>query len=120
MPLKAKIHVEDQKKTAHGKLAARLAFLNEKGLGGGEIQRDSMMRKLGAEIRKANYRLACIAAQEKLNAERLAAKKSLPEMPPAEPTKEVPGKKGKKEKKGEKEEEKGKKEEPSLASVTQE
>jgi hypothetical protein len=110
MPLKAKIHVEDQKKTAQGKLAARLAFLNEKGLGGGEIQRDSMMRKLRAEIRKANYRLACIAAQEKLNEERLTAKKSLREMPPAEPIKEVPGKKGKKEKK----------EEPSPASETQE
>ena len=99
MSLKAKIYVEDQKKTAHGKLAARLAFLNEKGLGGGAVQRDSMMRKLKAEIRKANYRLACIAAQEKLNAERLAAKESLREMPPAEPIKEVPGKKEKKEKK---------------------
>ena len=114
MPLKAKIHVENQKKTAHGKLAARLTFLNEKGLGGAEIQRDSMMRKLRAEIRKANYRLACIAAQEKLNSERLAAKESLREMPPAEPIKEVPGKKGKKEK--EKEEEK----EPSPASKAQE
>ena len=101
MPLKAKIHVENQKKTAHGKVAARLAFLNEKGLGGGAIQRDSMMRKLKAEIRKADYRLACIAAQEKLNAERLAAKESLREMPPTEPIKEVPGKKGKKEKKEE-------------------
>jgi hypothetical protein len=110
MPLKAKIHVENQKKTAHGKLAARLAFLNEKGLGGGAIQRDSMMRKLRAEIRKANYRLACIAAQEKLNEERLAAKKSLREMPPTEPIKEVPGKKGKKEKE----------EEPSPASKAQE
>ena len=109
MPLKAKIHVENQKKTAHGKLAARLAFLNEKGLGGGAIQRDSMMRKLKAEIRKADYRLACIAAQEKLNSERLAAKKSLPEMPPTEPIKEVPGK-GKKEKK----------KEPSPASKAQE
>jgi hypothetical protein len=110
MPLKAKIHVENQKKTAHGKLAARLAFLSEKGLGGGAIQRDSMMRKLRAEIRKANYRLACIAAQEKLNAERLAAKKGLQEMPPTEPIKEVPGKKGKKKKK----------EEPSPASEAQE
>ena len=110
MPLKAKIHVENQKKTAHGKLAARLAFLNEKGLDGGVIQRDSMMRKLRAEIRKANYRLACIAAQEKLNAERLAAKKSLREMPPAEPITEVPGKKGKK----------GKKKEPSPDSKAQE
>ena len=101
MSLKAKIYVENQKKTGHGKLAARLGFLNEKGLGGGAIQRDSMIRKLRAEIRKANYRLACIAAQEKLNAERLAAKKSLREMPPAEPIKEAPGKKGKKEKKKE-------------------
>ena len=109
MPLKAKIHVENQKKSAHGKLEDRLAFLNEKGLGGGAIQRDSMMRKLRAEIRKANYRLACIAAQEKLNSERLAAKKSLREMPPTEPIKEVPGK-GKKEKK----------EEPSPASKAQE
>ena len=107
MPLKAKIHVENQKKTAHGKLAARLAFLNEKGLGGGAIQQDSMIRKLRAEIRKANYRLACIAAQEKLNAERLAAKKSLREMPPEEPIKEVPGKKEKKK-------------EPSPASKAQE
>ena len=110
MSLKAKIYVENQKKTGHGKLAARLAFLNEKGLGGGAIQRDSMIRKLRAEIRKANYRLACIAAQEKLNAERLAAKKSLREMPPAEPIKEVSGKKGKKEKK----------KEPSPASKAQE
>ena len=110
MNLKAKIHVENQKKTAHGKLAARLAFLNEKGLDGGAIQRDSMIRKLRAEFRKANYRLACIAAQEKLNAERLAAKKSLREMPPAGPIKEVPGKKGKKEDK----------KEPSPASKAQE
>ena len=114
MNLKAKIYVENQKKTANDKLAARLAFLNEKRLDGAAIQRDSMVRKLRAEIRKANYRLACIAAQEKLNAERLAAKKSLREMPPAEPIKEVPGKKGKKEKKKEK------KKEPPPASKAQE
>jgi len=99
MNLKAKIDVENQKKTVEGKLAARLALLNEKGLDSGAIQRGSVVRKLRAEIRKANYRLACIAAQEKLNAERLATKTSLAEMPPAEPIKEVPGKKGKKEKK---------------------
>ena len=110
MSLKAKIYVENQKKTGHGKLAARLALLNEKRLDGAAIQRDSMIKKLRAEIRKANYRLACIAAQEKLNAERLAAKKSLREMPPAEPIKEVSGKKGKKEKK----------KEPSPASKAQE
>ena len=114
MSLKAKIYVENQKKTGHGKLAARLAFLNEKCLDGAAIQRDSMVRKLRAEIRKANYRLACIAAQEKVNAERLAAKESLREMPPAEPLKEVPGKKGKKQKKKEQ------KNEPPPASKAQE
>lgn len=118
MSLKAKIHVENQKETVDGKLAVRLAFLNEKGLGGGAIQRDSMIRKLRAELRKANYRLACIAAQEKLNAERLAAKKSLREMPPAGPIKEVPGKKGKKEEK--KKEKKKEKKEPSPASKAKE
>ena len=110
MNLKAKINVENQKKIAQDKLEARLAFLNEKGWDSGAIQRGSMIRKLRAEIRKANYRLACIAAQEKLNAERLAAKKSLREMPPAEPFKEVPGKKGMKDKNKEK------KKEPSPAS----
>jgi hypothetical protein len=110
MNLKAKIYLEDHKKTAYGKLAARLAFLNEKGLDGGAIQRDSMIRKFKAELRKTNYRLARIAAHEKLSAERVAAKKGLREVPPAEPIKEVPGKKGKKEKK----------EEPSPASETQE
>jgi len=125
MSLKAKIYVKNQKETAHGKLAARLSLLNEKGLGGGAIQRDSMIRKLRAEIRKANYRLACIAAQEKLNAERLVAKKSLSEMPLAGPIKEVPGKKGKKGKKEEKKEQKKEqkkeeKKEPSPASKTQE
>jgi hypothetical protein len=73
MSLKAKIYVENQKKTGHGKLAARLAFLNEKRLDGAAIQRD-----------------------------------------PAEPIKEVPGKKGKKEKKKEK------KKEPPPASKAQE
>ena len=130
MSLKAKIHVENQKKTVDGKLAVRLAFLNEKGLDGGAIRRDPVIRKLRAEFRKANYRLACIAAQEELNAERLATKKSLREMPPAGPVKEVPGKKEKKEGKKEekkaekkekkKEKEKEEKKEPSPATEAQE
>ena len=99
MKLKAKIYVENQKKTAQDRLEARLAFLKEKGLDSGAIQRGSVVRKLRAEIRKANYRLACIAAQEKINAERSAAKKGLSQMPPEEPSKEVSGKKKKKEKK---------------------
>jgi hypothetical protein len=106
MNLKGKIHLENQKKLAHGKLAARTTFLKEKGLDGAVIQRDALIRKMKAEIRKANYRLACIAAQEKLNADKaqakakkLAAGKNLRDMPPAEIAKGVPGKRGKKEKK---------------------
>ena len=102
-----KIHLENQNKVAEGKLAARLAYLQEKGLEGAAIQKDTLIRNIKAQIRKVNYRLACIADQEKLNAERLAAKKSLREMPPEEPIKEVPGKKEKKK-------------EPSPASKAQE
>ena len=106
MNLKAKTHLENQNKLAHGKLAARTAFLKEKGLDGAVIQRDALIKKMKAEIRKANYRLACIATQEKLNADKaqakakkLAAGKNLRDMPPAEIAKGVPGKRGKKEKK---------------------
>ena len=83
MSLKRKIHVENQKKVVEGKIAVRLAFLKEKGLDSAVIQKDVLIKKMKAEIRKANYRLASIAAQEKLNAdkakakaEKLAAKKS--------------------------------------------
>ncbi|UCE56342.1 MAG: hypothetical protein JSV31_13140 [Desulfobacterales bacterium] len=98
-----KIHLEKQNKTAEDKLVARLAFLKEKGLESVTIQRDTLIRKIRAQIRKVNYRLACIAAQEKLNAEKaqikaekLDKKKSSREMPPAETTKSVSKKKGKK------------------------
>ncbi len=97
--------MENQNKAAEDKLAARLAFLIEKGLEGAAIHRDTLTRKIRAQIRKVNYRLACIAAQEKLNAERaqtkaekLAKEKSTLEKPPAETTKGVSKKKGKKEK----------------------
>jgi hypothetical protein len=74
MNLKAKIYVENQKKTAEEKLATRLAVLNEKGLDKAAVQRDAVFKKIRADIRKANYRLAAIAAQQKLNAERAKAK----------------------------------------------
>jgi hypothetical protein len=105
MNLKAKIYLENQNKAAEDKLAVRLAFLKEKGLEGAAIHRDTLIRKIRAQIRKVNYRLACIAAQEKLNAEKaqtkaekLAKEKSTREMSPAETTKGVSKKKGKKEK----------------------
>ena len=100
-----KIHLEIQNKVAEGKLAARLAYLQEKGLEGAAIQKDTLIRNIRAQIRKVNYRLACIAAQEKLTAERaqtkaekLAKGKSIPEEPPAKKTKGVSKKKEKKEK----------------------
>ena len=112
-----KIHLESQNKAAEDKLAARLAYLKEKGLEGAAIQRDTLIRKIRAQIRKVNYRLACIAAQEKLNAEKAqikaeksAKEKSTREKPPAETTKGVSKKKVKKEKM----------KEPSLTTKAQE
>lgn len=105
MNLKSKIFLENQSKAAETRLAAQLAFLKEKGLEGAAVQRDPLIRKRKAEIRKAKYRLACIAAQEKLNAQKAqtkedksAQKKSGREKPPAEAAKVPSGKKAKKEK----------------------
>jgi hypothetical protein len=106
MNLKQKIYAENQKKVVEGKISVRRAFLKEKGLDNVAIQKDVAIRKMKAEIRKANYRLASIAAQEKLNAEKaqakvekLAARKSGHEAAPAKSVKNVHGKKGSKDKK---------------------
>jgi len=74
MNLKAKIYLENRNKVVDARISARLAFLKEKGLDDVAIQRDTLIRKMKAEIRKANYRLASISAQEKLNAEKIQAK----------------------------------------------
>ena len=74
MNLKAKIHVERQKGNAQEKLNARLTLLRARGLDDKVIQRDATLRQLRAELGKANFRLASIAAQEKLNQERAQAK----------------------------------------------
>ncbi|MFC1798877.1 hypothetical protein ACFLZL_03620 [Thermodesulfobacteriota bacterium] len=90
MNLKAKGYLEIQKKVTGDKLATRMSSLKEKGLDAVAIKRDSLIKKMKADIHKANYRLACIAAQEKLNAdkvkakaEKLAAKKKASDKPPA-------------------------------------
>ena len=113
MKLKAKIHLENQKTVAEARLAARLELLNEKSLEGVAIKRDPVIRKIRADIRKADYRLATIAAQEKLNAEKaqikaekLVKKKDNHEKAPAKAPEPVPNKKGKQQKK----------KEPSLAA----
>jgi len=109
MNLRARLYVENQKKEALAKLAARMVFLREKGLDSEAILREATFRQIKALIRKADSRLARIAAQEKLNkeraqakAEKLAAEKAAPEKARAEVVKEEPEKdekKGKKEKK---------------------
>lgn len=74
MNLKAKKFVEKHKQSAEARLSARRAFLTGKGLDEEAVRRDALFRKIGADIRKANRRLASIAAQEKLIAEKAAAK----------------------------------------------
>jgi hypothetical protein len=109
MNLKQKIYAENQKNVVAGKIAVRQAFLKEKGLDSATIQKDVLIRKMRAEIRQANYRLASIAAQEKLNAdkaqakaEKLAAGESAGKAaPPKTAKKDVHGKKKSKDKKGE-------------------
>ena len=108
MNLRARVYVEKQKKDVEDELAARLAMLKGKGGIPEKIQKDATVRRLKAELRKANTRLASITAQEKLNQERaqataqkIAAKKAEREAAlkgtPAEPA-EKKEKKGKKEK----------------------
>ena len=106
MNLKAKGHLESQRKVTGDKLAIRMSYLKEKDLDAVAIKRDCLIKKMKADIRKASNRLACIAAQEKLNAdkaqtkkEKLAAKKNAPDKPPAKIAKGAPAKKEKKEKK---------------------
>jgi hypothetical protein len=111
MNLRARIYVENQKKNGQAKLEARLAFLREKGLDPDSIQRDATLRRIKGLIRKADFRLARIAAQEKLNqervqakAERLATEKAAQEKLREEREGVAAEKKGKKEKKERREE----------------
>ena len=103
MSLKSKVYLESQKKVTSDKLAIRISSLKEKGLDVMAIKRDGAIKKMRGDIRKANHRLACIAAQEKLNAdkrqikiEKLAAKKNTPDKLPAKTAKGAPAKKEKK------------------------
>jgi hypothetical protein len=125
MNLRARVYVEKQKKDAEEKFAARLAMMKEKGISPEKVQKDATVRRLKAELKQANKRLASIVAQEKLNQERalateqkIAAKKAEREAAlkgtPAEPAekkekkgkKEKPGREAKPEKKKEKKEKK--------------
>ena len=73
MKVKSRIYVEEQKKDATGRLDARRASLKEKGLNDEAIGKDAMVRKLKADVRKADFRLASIAAMVKRNEARAKA-----------------------------------------------
>lgn len=103
MNLKARVYVENQKKVAQAKLEARMALLKEKGRDLVTMQRDAALRKFKAEIKKADFRLASIEAQEKLTralvqakAEKLAGKEA--QSTPGEASKAAPERKEKKRK----------------------
>ncbi len=74
MNLKAKPYVENQKQAAQDQLAKRKSALEAKGLGPADTERDPTVKKLKADIRKANQRMTAIAAQEKLQSDKQTAK----------------------------------------------
>lgn len=105
MNLKARNYVENHKKDAINALSARTALLTGRGLDEAALRRDPSIRKIKATIRKANFRLASIAAQEKLNVERVqdrerkaAEKNAAPEAPAVKKGKKDADRKEKKEK----------------------
>lgn len=53
-----------QKERVEGAFNKRKALLEEKGVAGKEIYKDTLLRKLKADLRKANRRLAAIDAIE--------------------------------------------------------
>ena len=116
MDIRAKINVENQKKSALKNLDAQRTFLKEKGVKDDEIKKNVIVRKLKADVRKADFQLARIAAQEKQHldlaqakAEKLASGKKAKEGSKKENKVEVQGKKGEKEKSEKKTKTEGKK-----------
>jgi hypothetical protein len=69
-------HLERQKVAAGAKLAARLEELKARGVTGKTAQREAVVRKLQAAIRKANYQLAVITAHERRAADKAQVKKT--------------------------------------------
>jgi GTP-binding protein EngB required for normal cell division len=94
--------LEARKKISQAKLDTRRVFLKEKGLSDEAIRKDVTMRKIKAELRKSDFRMASIVAQEEISrqvakakADKLAAAKA----PEKESAEEIPVKKEKKGKK---------------------
>lgn len=80
--LNKKPYIENHKKDAESRLAARLEFLKTKGMPAERIQKDSTVKHFRAEIRNANRQLSDIgklelqiAEKAELKAKKLAAGK---------------------------------------------
>lgn len=106
MNLKAKRYEESHRQKAQAELAARMALLKERGVAPKIIEKDTIVRKLKAEMRKAKHRLVGVASQEQLLARKVQDKqaKAAAEIekkagPKAEPVKKEAAKPAKKEKK---------------------
>jgi len=96
--LNRKPYIENHKKDAETRLAARLEFLKTKGMAAERIQKDPTVKHFRAEIRNANRQLADIvklelqiAAKVDLKAKKLAAGKT--EHPKRKPSAADPMKK---------------------------
>ena len=120
--------LEATKKRSQAKLDTRRVFLKEKGLSEEAIRKDVTIRKLKAELRKSDFRMASIAAQEeitrqvaKAKADRLAAANAPKEKSPEEMPvkKEKKGKKERSEKQAEPEGKKAKTEKKAEQSQAQ-
>ena len=74
MNLKAKPYQEAHKQKVQADLAARVELLKARGIEGRELEKDPRVRKLKADIRKANSRLARVAATEQRNSEKIQQK----------------------------------------------
>lgn len=70
MNLKAKLYEENRKQVTQEKLSARMAALEANGTDKKIIEKDAVIKKLQAEIRQTTRRLAAVAAQEKLQAQK--------------------------------------------------
>ena len=106
MNLKAKIYEQGHKEAAAEKLAARIAILKGKGAEEKIIEKDALVKKLKATIRKSNRRLKQVATMEKLKEQKrsdkekkIAAQKEAQKEASAQAPKKKAGKETKKESK---------------------
>ncbi len=104
MTTKTKSNVIQHQETAARKLAARIELLKSRGLDEAAIKKESFVKKLNADIRKAKRQLTALSDQEKLieqkakaKADKLAAAKNAEKAPKAKAAEPAP--KPKKEKK---------------------